>query len=103
LHQVIQNLIRNGLEAAPRGGHVSLAVHNGENTVHVRVSDDGPGIPDDVRSRIYEPFFSTKESGTGMGMAIVHSLVTLHGGTIDLTTDKTGTVFEITVPQRRPG
>jgi signal transduction histidine kinase len=103
LHQVIQNLVRNGLEAAPRGGHVSLALHNGENSVHVRVRDDGPGIPDDVRSRIYEPFFSTKESGTGMGMAIVHSLVTLHGGTIDLTTDKSGTVFEITVPQRRAG
>ena len=50
--------------------------------------------------RIYEPFFSTKESGTGMGMAIVHSLVSLHGGKIAIATDATGTTFDVTVPQR---
>ncbi len=103
IHQVIQNLIRNGLEAAPRGGRVGLVVHNYENTVRIRVTDDGAGIPAEVLPRIYEPFFSTKEGGTGMGMAIVHSLVTIHGGTIQIATGPKGTQFEICVPQHRPG
>ncbi len=68
--------------------------------MHIRVTDDGVGIPDDVLQRIYEPFFSTKETGTGMGMAIVHSLVTMHGGTIEIDTTPHGTRFDITVPQR---
>jgi signal transduction histidine kinase len=62
------------------------------------VHDDGPGIASDVLPRIYEPFFSTKESGTGMGMAIVHSLVTLHGGHIEVESSPRGTAFEVVVP-----
>jgi len=100
LHQVIQNLVRNALEATPPGGHVRLAVLGGDNEVHVTVADDGPGIPSDVLPRIYEPFFSTKDTGTGMGMAIVHSLVTIHGGSIHVDTGPKGTQFEIVVPQR---
>jgi signal transduction histidine kinase len=103
LHQVVQNLVRNGLEAAAKGGHVRVAVTNGdENAVHIRIADDGPGIPPEVLPRIYEPFFSTKETGTGMGMAIVHSLVTLHGGRIAISSTSKGTEFEVVVP-RRPG
>jgi signal transduction histidine kinase len=101
LHQVVQNLVRNGLEAASAGGHVTIAIANGsENTVHIQIADDGPGIPADVLSRIYEPFFSTKETGTGMGMAIVHSLVTMHGGKVEIATSEHGTTFDVTVPQR---
>jgi signal transduction histidine kinase len=101
LHQVVQNLVRNALEAAPTGGRVSISVHNGTpNAVHIEVSDDGPGIPTDVLPRIYEPFFSTKETGTGMGMAIVHSLVSLHGGQIGVATGATGTTFDVVIPQR---
>ena len=100
IHQVIQNLVRNALEAAGRGGHVRVAIHNGaENGVHIEVSDDGPGIPDDVLRRIYEPFFSTKETGTGMGMAIVHSLVTMHGGKIEIQTSPHGSKFDVLVPR----
>jgi signal transduction histidine kinase len=64
------------------------------------VADDGPGIPEHVRSRIFEPFFSTKESGTGLGMSIVHSLVSLHGGTIDLATGPSGTRFDVAIPRK---
>jgi signal transduction histidine kinase len=82
IHQVVQNLVRNAIEASPRGGAVTVAVEPFEGGVALRVRDQGPGIPPEVLARIYEPFFSTKEGGTGMGMAIVHSLVTLHGGEI---------------------
>jgi len=101
-HQIVQNLVRNALEATPRGGHVGLAIenHNPENVVHIRVTDNGAGIPAEVLPRIYEPFFSTKETGTGMGMAIVHSLVTMHGGKIEIDTSPHGTRFDVSVPQR---
>ena len=98
LHQVIQNLVRNAIEAAPCG-RVTLAVLVAEASVCVRVTDNGPGIPDDVRRRIFEPFFSTKEAGTGMGMSIVHNLVTAHGGVIDIATGAAGTAIDVTLPR----
>lgn len=100
IHQVVLNLVRNAIEAVSAGGHVTLELEGEEDRFHIRVQDDGTGIPDDVRPRIYEPFFSTKEGGTGLGMSIVHSLVTLHGGTIDLDTSPRGTRFDISIPRR---
>jgi signal transduction histidine kinase len=101
IHQIIQNLVRNALEATSSGGCVTVSISNdGENAMRIRVTDDGPGIPPDVLPRIYEPFFSTKETGTGMGMAIVHSLVTMHGGKIEIETSPSGTTFDVFIPQR---
>jgi signal transduction histidine kinase len=100
LHQVIQNLVRNGLEAASPNGAVSVAVNVQDGALHVRVADDGPGIPDEHRARIYEPFFSTKEGGTGMGMSIVHSYVAMHGGKIHITTGPRGTTVDVAIPTR---
>jgi signal transduction histidine kinase len=99
VHQILQNLVRNGLEATSPGGHVEVALGNGGDRLRIEVRDDGPGIPADVLPRIYEPFFSTKETGTGMGMAIVHSLVTMHGGKIDIATSRSGTEFRVELPR----
>jgi len=101
IHQVILNLVKNGIEAVDEGGHVELRVAGavGDAAV-VTVVDDGPGIPPEVLARIYEPFFSTKESGTGLGMAIVHSLVELHGGELNVTTGDGGTEFTVWLPPR---
>jgi signal transduction histidine kinase len=101
LQQVVSNLVRNAIEAVAAGGHVSvdLVLPDDERFV-IRVGDDGPGIPEAIRSRIYEPFFSTKENGTGLGMSIVHSLVSMHGGTIDLDTGPHGTQFHVAIPRR---
>lgn len=101
LHQVVQNLVRNGIEATPEGGRVQVEVLNGKpNRFHIVVRDDGTGIPEEVLPRIFEPFFSTKESGTGMGMAIVHSLVTMHGGRITIDTSPKGTTLDIELPRQ---
>jgi signal transduction histidine kinase len=100
IHQVIQNLVRNGLEATSYGGHVGVWITNSDQNVHIRVTDDGAGIPSEVLARIYEPFYSTKETGTGMGMAIVHSLITMHGGRIEIDTSPDGTQFDVIVPAR---
>jgi len=100
IHQIVLNLVRNALEAVPVGGHVTVEVLMEEGAFILRVQDDGPGIPDEVRPRIYEPFFSTKEGGTGLGMSIVHSLVVLHGGTISIETGPRGTRFDVRIPLR---
>ncbi len=99
LHQVVLNLVRNAIEAVSAGGHVTLELAADDTRIQLRVQDDGHGIPDEVKTRIYEPFFSTKEGGTGLGMSIVHSLVSLHGGTIDVDTSPKGTRFEVTIPR----
>jgi signal transduction histidine kinase len=100
IHQVVLNLVRNAIEAVSAAGHVTVELFGDEQTFCIRVQDDGPGIPEPVRARIYEPFFSTKEGGTGLGMSIVHSLIALHGGTIDLDTSPRGTRFDVRIPRR---
>jgi len=100
LHQVIQQLVRNGLEAVSDGGRVTVRLISDPYNVHIQVADDGPGMPDSVRRRIYEPFFSTKDSGTGLGLSIVHSMVKLHRGTIDIESTSEGTRFDVAMPRR---
>jgi signal transduction histidine kinase len=100
-HQILQNLVRNALEAVSAGGHVTVTLRADHAQVYLQVEDDGPGIPDHIRSRIYEPFFSTKETGTGLGMSIVHSMVTLHGGTIHIDSSPRGTRFAVAMPRAK--
>lgn len=101
VHQLVLNLVRNACEAVSPGGHVTAGVRADDARCLIQVSDDGPGIPEHIQPRIYEPFFSTKEGGTGLGMSIVHSLVALHGGSIDLQTGPGGTTFEVAIPRWR--
>lgn len=101
LHQVVQNLVRNAIEAAPPNGHVDIAVTLAERAVHIRVTDDGPGMTEEVQSRMFEPFYSTKEGGTGMGMSIVHSFIAMHDGRIDVVTGANGTQIDVALPRFR--
>jgi signal transduction histidine kinase len=100
IQQIVLNLVRNAVEAVGAGGQITASVEATHDELTVTVADTGPGIPEAARVRIYEPFFSTKESGTGLGMSIVHSLVALHGGTIDLDTGPRGTTFRVRLPRR---
>ena len=101
LQQIVMNLVRNAIEAVSPGGHITVELTGTHDHFTIRVQDDGPGIPPEVQKRIYEPFFSTKEGGTGLGMSIVHSLISLHGGTIEIDTGAHGTRFDITIPRRQ--
>jgi signal transduction histidine kinase len=103
LREIVDHLVRNAIEAVTAGGHVAVAVERSDDHVHIRVTDDGAGIPAGVLPRIYEPFFSTKEGGTGLGMSIAHSLVALHRGTIAVASSPAGTTFEVALPCRAPG
>jgi signal transduction histidine kinase len=100
IDQVFMNLLANAFQAIDGSGRVTLRTRHDGAAVVIEVSDTGPGIPDDVRERIFEPFFSTKDGGgTGLGLAIAHSLVARHGG--DLTVDTTpggGSTFVVRLP-----
>ena len=100
LHQIMLHLVRNAIEAAPTRGHVSLGVAIDGDALRVFVGDDGAGIDVDTRRRIYEPFFSTKEGALGMGLAIVHNFVTMHGGHIDVVTSSKGTAVTVEIPRQ---
>ncbi|MEE9382275.1 MAG: ATP-binding protein [Nannocystaceae bacterium] len=101
LQQVLLNLVRNAIEAVSGEGQISVSVHGEGESVHVTVRDNGVGIATENISRIFEPFFSTKPNGTGLGMAICHSLISVHGGEIQVRCDA-GTVVEIVLPTVPP-
>ena len=101
LDQVFTNLIGNATEAMSKnGGNLAIKIAPvnaipGRPQVMITVSDDGPGIPDDIRDRIFEPFVSTKSNGTGLGLAITKRIVTAHHGSIQVSSFPGGTMFEV--------
>lgn len=98
--RVFVNLVQNAQEAAPGGVRMHIASRVEGDRVVITIADDGPGIPDAVRSRLFEPYFTTKSSGTGLGLAICRRLVEAHGGTIRLVQTGPGaTVFAIELPR----
>lgn len=100
-HQILQNLVRNAVEATPSGGMVTVELALEPSALRIQVRDTGPGMSNETRRRIFEPFFTTKESGTGLGMSIVHSYVAMHGGTIEIKTSPSGTVVDVVLPAGR--
>jgi signal transduction histidine kinase len=105
LRQVVMNLALNALDAAGRGGKVRLgcALEEPDSpAVAIFVDDSGAGVPEGNRDRIFEPFFTTKASGSGLGLSIVHAIVTQHGGTISVEDAPTGGArFALRLPRAR--
>ncbi|MCC6748005.1 MAG: response regulator [Deltaproteobacteria bacterium] len=101
MHQVIRNLTQNALDAVGDGGKVVVRTRRAGERVVLEVSDDGPGIPRELLTRIFTPFFTTKAPGKGMGLglAIVHQVVTQAGGTIVAESEAGhGTTFRVELP-----
>ncbi|NIF53340.1 sensor histidine kinase [Burkholderia sp. Ax-1724] len=99
LQALIANLAENAIRYTGSGGHVTVAVHADANTVTVSVIDNGPGIPAEARSRVFEPFFraSADTDGTGLGLAIVREIADAHHGEISLKADDGGKGVDIAV------
>ncbi len=106
IKQVLVNLIKNAMQAMTRGGALTRARPGaGEDTVWVSVSDTGCGIPPEQINHIFEPFYTTKKKGTGLGLMIVQRIVRQHGGHIELESHVgQGTTFRIRLPsqERKP-
>lgn len=100
MQQVFLNLLVNALDAMPDGGAIRIDGRAENGDVVIDVTDTGMGIPPEHRARLFEPFFSTKESkGTGLGLAIVWGIVEQHGGRIDVqSVVGRGTTFSVRVP-----
>ena len=100
-NDIVSNLLVNGLEAATRGGHVSVSAAPQDGACILAVEDDGPGIPATLREKILQPFFTTKSQGTGLGLAIVARRAAEFGGKVDWESpvrDGRGTRFRVTLP-----
>jgi signal transduction histidine kinase len=104
IRQVLWNLIRNANDAMPSGGTLRMSasleeLSGGAREAILTVTDDGVGIPKDDLDRIFEPFFSTKPTGTGLGLATVARIVEDHRGNIDIHSERgKGTTFTLRFP-----
>ncbi len=101
LNQVWTNLLDNALDAVAEGGRIEVAAEVSGSYLCVDVIDDGPGVPEEIRSRIYEPFFTTKGvgEGSGLGLDVVQRIVVKqHSGTLDLDSKPGRTVFRVCLP-----
>jgi two-component system sensor histidine kinase PilS (NtrC family) len=99
--QILWNLCLNAVEAMPEGGELRVSVVGRGATLEVAVTDTGDGIAAADVSHVFEPFFSTKPEGTGLGLALVHRIVQDHGGEIDVRSSPgLGTTFTLTLPAR---
>jgi two-component system NtrC family sensor kinase len=91
--------LRNAREAMPQGGPIEVRVAAEGMSVVIDVNDRGGGVPEEIRARVFTPFFSTKGEGTGLGLAITKHIVEAHGGTVTCEPrEHGGTTFRIALP-----
>jgi two-component system sensor histidine kinase HydH len=105
LYHAFSNIIINAMQAMPQGGRIDLICSRSSNPdgkVIVEIADNGPGINKDILPKLFQPFFSTKSGGTGLGLVIAKSIIKEHGGNIEIdSAEGKGTKFTITLPTKR--
>jgi len=102
--QVLMNVVVNAIQSMPEGGDLRIATTHRGDTVGLTVSDTGGGIPPESLARIFEPFYTTKDvgEGTGLGLSVVHGIVSAHGGRIQVESNPgEGTNFTVEIPVER--
>ncbi|HKO58030.1 MAG TPA: ATP-binding protein [Thermoanaerobaculia bacterium] len=99
LNQVLANLVLNARDASPRGSKIEITASRAGDRLDLTVTDRGAGIPDDIRERIFEPLFTTKRSGTGLGLAVVDQVIAAHDGEVRVESEMgKGTRFHLLIP-----
>jgi signal transduction histidine kinase len=104
MSQVLTNIVLNARDAMIEGGPIDISVSALENAgnafIEIEVRDSGPGMSEEIQSRVFEPFFTTKRSGNGLGLAISQRIVLRHGGAIEVDScPGEGTTFRIQLPR----
>jgi signal transduction histidine kinase len=99
LEQIVFNLLKNAIEVLPDGGTIAFKMNLDGAYLNIEVSDDGPGIPVDIRNQLFDPFFTTKPNGTGLGLWVVYRLTQNLEGIIEVESVKgQGTTFHVAIP-----
>jgi len=92
------NLVTNADQAGEGSVSILLHAHRFGDAIHLCVSDDGPGVPDDALPRLFEPFFTTRPQGTGLGLSVVRAVAAAHGGDVSVSTSSLGSTFTLILP-----
>jgi len=99
IYQALLNLINNAIQAIPKEGEITLKTEKSRNGILITIMDTGIGIPDKEKEKVFEPFFTKKERGTGLGLAVVKKIIENHQGEIKITDrEGAGTVFSLWLP-----
>lgn len=99
LKQVFLNFVKNGIEAMPNGGDITVRVHVASEQVQISIQDTGVGIPEEKLKRIGEPFYTTKKDGNGLGLMVSYKIIESHNGTVFIESElNKGTTFNIILP-----
>ncbi len=103
MKQTLVNLVKNAIQAMTKGGRLTFETGHTSEAVWVSISDTGSGIPQEDIKRIFQPFYTTKKKGTGLGLMIVQRIIREHGGRIELDSRlNQGTTFRIWLPIHEP-
>ena len=98
--QVLTNVVKNAVEAAPdRNGKVLVTLSERDGGVRITVEDNGPGMTDEELGKVFQPFYTNKAQGVGLGMPIVKRLVELHGGEVRIDSGGGGTTVSVDLPR----
>jgi signal transduction histidine kinase len=90
LYQAFLNIFMNAIQAMPEGGKIQVSIQSADRIITVCIEDEGSGVPDDLLERVWDPFFTTKEKGTGLGLGIVKNIIESHNGSIRVKNRKEG-------------
>lgn len=100
LKQVFVNLVKNAIEASPDGGQIRIDFEDVGSNVVIRIADDGPGVPQSLLNKLGEPFYTTKDRGTGLGLMVSFQIVRDHGGDIQFhSSPSSGTTVQVSLPR----
>jgi two-component system sensor histidine kinase HydH len=99
LIQVLLNLFLNSIQAMPKGGHLAITMWDDTNSVYIEISDTGPGIEPSIRGQVFDPYFTTKLEGTGLGLSLSAKIIEDHHGSLSIdSSNDNGTVVTIRLP-----
>jgi signal transduction histidine kinase len=102
VRRALLNLVLNSVDAMPEGGDLVITSYEGVRGFELEVADSGPGLSDEDKRRVFEPFYSTKQHGTGLGLAVVYHVAEAHGGTVTASNcPEGGAAFTILFPRKQ--